>query len=259
MPDNLPLVIHRAGVGMEMGLRGGLGTSSPALASPRKRRSSTSMMEDGHSGLNASQSKTDSAKVNRLLEIQLVLKQLKIPAVRGDFLAGRILKIDNPLKTLFALDAMYKLFFPSWSSDGVARQAKIGDTMHHLEKLCARSKKIFHLSCDGMKVENFSYDVWNSALNKLLVCSYWSAKREKLNLDHNQGYLSDEGVKSESKVPVRSRFEDDDGSLSDDGVLRGRMKSRKMVDCELSKIEVDSSDDSESDDDSLEMVIDSGA
>ena len=114
----------------------------------------------------------------RLTEVGALLRQLKVPAVRGDFLAGRVLKCDDPESMLVLLDALYDLFLPAWNTDPDVRAVRAKVAGKHFKLLLGESQELFEIPCDYVVKLKYKYSTWMQALRKLNACPYWNLQDE---------------------------------------------------------------------------------
>ena len=109
----------------------------------------------------------------RYCELAGLLRQMKVPSVRGDFLAGRVLRCDNLESMLILIDSMHDLFLPGFCSDPCERVAKNEIAGKHFKLLMEESEDLFEIPCDYVVKTKYKYSTWMRALSKLYSCSYW--------------------------------------------------------------------------------------
>ena len=148
----LKIKIFELGLGAEMD--GTLGTPESAATMENVRRSAM-----------------------RYCELVSLLSQFTIPSVRGDFLAGRILKCDNYENMLRQLDVMRGIFLPRWCSEQQDREVLFTEAGNHFQLLLYESDSIFELSTDATNSCSFKYCAWMPSLRMLRSCPYWAAGR----------------------------------------------------------------------------------
>ena len=108
-----------------------------------------------------------------LMELQAVLAQLQNDNTRFDFLAGKIIKVDDAEHTLKLFNAVYEIVYPTWQPNELTRRLGISTILNHIEKLINKSTDIFVLSGEGISGSSYSYRVWMHAFRKLMESTYW--------------------------------------------------------------------------------------
>ena len=108
-----------------------------------------------------------------LLEIQSVLMKLKERKVRQDFLAGKVIKVDDPIQALELFDDVFKAFHLTWEPNAVQRKGLLYTVTNHLEKLFNKSAECFIIPESTAAAGPHTYAVWMHALRKLIESNYW--------------------------------------------------------------------------------------
>lgn len=108
-----------------------------------------------------------------MVKIQSLLQRLKNQEVRGHFVAGRILKSDDPETVLVSLDVMGELLFPAWSSSTTTREIESKAAVEHFQLLVNRSLSVFKLPHKTKTLDEHPYATWMRAITKIMTSKYW--------------------------------------------------------------------------------------
>mgnify|MGYP000734174028 CR=1 FL=1 len=108
-----------------------------------------------------------------LMEIQGVLSLFVEPQVRGDFLDGLIMELDDPEQMLIGLDHMRTILVPAFKPRREDRKYCYSVCLRHIKRLIEKDTCIFVFSADLLKLCEYSYADWATILKKLCLSSYW--------------------------------------------------------------------------------------
>lgn len=114
-----------------------------------------------------------------LIQLQSLLSRLKDEKVRVDFLAGRVISLDEPEMNLISLDCIQTLLCPKWVSNKLERHHKISVALEHFDKLSRGSVEIFRIPCDFTLLDDHKYSTWKRAIQKLMGSMYWSIQEHR--------------------------------------------------------------------------------
>ena len=160
----------------------------------------------------------------KFCEVSMLLRQMRLPSVRGDFLAGRVLKCDDPEAMLVLLDGLYNTFVPVWNSDPCVRAVAADTAGKHFKLLLEESPDVFEVPCDYVIKGKHKYSTWMQALNKLLSCPYWITQGGTSDNLAAPAIFDDVDAGTGDTDKLRKRpKEDDRGLLPEKRQLKGRV------------------------------------
>lgn len=227
--------------------------------------------EASESPRQTSQQQEDSI-MEYYIEIQSLLMQLTISQVRGDFLHGEIIDIEDPDMTLFGLDKMRSLFTPRYSPNQLNRRITLGIVVEHVTALMNGGKDMFFIPSGQIMLEPHSYFYWKDLLKELMASTYWlsiatsprqevkmvlmdnvveECLDEKVSPREHQDYTEKEGVLSKHKkkclFPKKESvgFRQSSPKYRKSKKRRDSVSSNDSVDTPVEEIIIESSDSSD--------------
>lgn len=155
-----------------------------------------------------------------LVQLQSLLSQLRDEKVRVDFLAGRIIALDDPEMSLLSLNCLQTLLFPKWAPNKLERHLRISVALEHFDKLSRNSLEVFKIPCDFTHLDDHKYSTWKRAIQKIMESMYWSTKE--------YCPLPLRGVDVKDKYHVKLSEDESEVSVAAKVKLHKRGKGRKV-------------------------------
>ena len=157
-------------------------TGGPDEESGADAGDATTSRRDGPTTGIADESAIVSKTAMRMVEIIMILRELKRPEVRKDFLAGYIMRAPDPSMILGCLDALYDLIAPDFIDKVDVRTNHLEIMGVHACRLLQGSSESFPLQGQSDQLEQFTYGEWLEALTKLISCPYWETRGDRLSI-----------------------------------------------------------------------------
>jgi hypothetical protein len=126
------------------------------------------------------------------IEMQSLLLRLTLHEVRGDFLNGMVIDVEDLGMVLFTLDQLKSLFFPAFSSGSFIRELAAETVMEHVNLLWKKDSQIFSIPSSGITTDEQSYATWRELLERLMSSTYWATS--SFQMKHSVTLIPSEGV-----------------------------------------------------------------
>ena len=124
----------------------------------------------------------DFAKYN--FRLQSMLITMKKKHIRNDFLAGRIVNVQNHISILFSLDLIHDILLPDWCVNWNDREHILSVAVDHVRSLYDKAQKNFPLSTsDGTVISSYTYEAWNEAIEEICNSCYWKELVNEVSSD----------------------------------------------------------------------------
>ena len=124
----------------------------------------------------------DFAKYN--FRLQSMLTTMKKEHIRNDFLAGRIVNVQDHRSILLSLDIIHDILLSDWGVNSTERERIDSAAVNHVRALYDKAKENFPLGTSvGGDISCYTYAAWNEAIEEICNSPYWKEPVNEVSPD----------------------------------------------------------------------------
>jgi hypothetical protein len=152
-----------------------------------------------------------SMVVRALLRCQGVLAKFQLPAVRKDFLGGKVVAVTGARDILRSLDIFSDILLPEPSTALSGKDEYATEVF--VARLLSRSDKEPEDRCGAPLPVRKPYSEWRAFLNSVMLSEYWKEQRGDTSHRGNSRDVSEDFLRGVSGSPLPSEVKSPGGSL----------------------------------------------